>query len=84
MSNVGTSLADVSAHLPHDANVLVAIQEGILFILGATTTPSPRVRGPIRLEACIGENNDESLSVFVGGGNGNVLLSNELRQGWRR
>lgn len=76
VSNIRTSFTNIAVHLAHDTDVLVAVQQRVLLILG----PSTATGGPVSLETGIGENDDQTLSVLVMGGNGNMLLRNELRQ----
>lgn len=79
MCNVWTGVANVAVHLPHDSNVLVAVQQRVLFILDHAWTPVGRrssrawVRGLVRFEAGIGKHHDQTASVLVRRGNGSVL-----------
>lgn len=53
MRNVRPGLADVSAHLPHDSDVVVAVEKRILVVRG---TPSIGTSScPIRLQSGIAE-----------------------------
>jgi hypothetical protein len=81
VSNIRASFADITVHLAHDTNVLIAVQQRELLILGATTAAGNRLVG---LQTGIGEDHDQTLSVLVMGWNRSMLLSNELRQLWRR
>lgn len=83
MSNVWTRLTDVTAHLAHDTNVIVTVQEVVLVLAPARPT-ARAMRGLVGLERGIAEHNDQALRVFVVGGDGLVLLSDELRQLGRR
>ena len=81
VGDVGSCIADVAVHLAHDSNVLVAVQQRVLLLARAT---SSAMRCLVRLEARIGEHDDQALGVLVRGRNGVSLLGNELRQRWRR
>ena len=63
MGNVRTGVADVSVHFPHDTDVFVAVQQRVLFVSDHTVATA--MGGFVGLEASVGKNNDESLSVFV-------------------
>ena len=87
MCNIGASIADIPVHLTHDANVLVAVQQRVLLVVVLRTAAgagASGVGGFVGLEAGICENDDKALRVFVGGGDGDVLLSDELGEGRRR
>jgi hypothetical protein len=75
VGNIRTSLADITIHLAHDTNVFVAVQQRILLILRPSTA-----RGPVGLQAGIGENDNQALSIPIVRGDGNSLLRNQLRQ----
>jgi len=79
MCNIWSGITNVATHLAHDTNVFVAVQQGVLFILG----PSPSaVNGLVRLQASIGQDDNQSLGVLVSRGNGHVLLRDELGKCW--
>ena len=80
MCYVWTSIADVSVHLPHHANVLVAIEQGIFLVPAPSTSRS--MRSLVCFETGVGENYDQSLSILVRRRNGRVLLRDEVRQFW--
>lgn len=80
MSDVRSCITNVSVHLPHDANMLVAVEERVLLVPDHAT--STAVGSFVGLETCIGEHNNQPLSIFVVGSNGSMLLCNELRQFW--
>jgi hypothetical protein len=74
---VRPSLTDVSPHLPHYTNVVVAVEQVVLFLFAAG--PSARANGRfIRFESCIAKDNDESLCIFVIVGDRNVLFGYQL------
>ena len=82
--NIGTSITDVAIHLTEDADVLIAVKQGILVLpvhAGATRTA---MRGLVRLEARVGQNDNKSLRVLISRGDGGLLFCNELRQRGRR
>lgn len=81
MGNVGASIADVPVHLPHDANMLVAVEERVLVFAKSSGAVGPAVRRLVSLETGIGQDNNESLRVLVGGRNGGMLFRHEL---WQR
>jgi len=75
MRDIWSSIADVSAHLSHDPNVLIAVQERELFIL---STRFAGMGSFVGLETRIREDDNQSLGVFVGGGNRSMLLSDHF------
>lgn len=92
MGDVRPGLAYVAVHFAHDADVLVGVEQRVL-LLAAVRSPSgssaaaaaaAAVRGAVGLEAGVGEDDDETLAVLVLGGDGDVLLSDELGQFGRR
>jgi hypothetical protein len=80
MGDIWSSVADVAIHLAHDSNVLVTVQERV-FLLALSAWSATTVASLVCLETGIGEDDDQSLSVFVGGRNRNVLFSDKL---WKR
>lgn len=85
MGDVRSSITDVTVHLAHDTDVLVAVEERVLLLaVGTEAAGATAVRGLVRLEAGIGEDDNESLGVLVRMRNGDVLFGNELRKGRRR
>jgi len=83
VSDVGSSIADISVHLAHDTNVLVAVEQRVLLV-SDRTHPARGMRSLVRLEAGIGEDYDETFRVLVVRSNGDVLLCHKLGEGWRR
>lgn len=84
MRDVGTSIADVTVHLTHDADVLVAVEQRVFLVaLQAHAAAAAAARGLVRLEARIGEDDDQALCVLVAGGDGDMLLGHEPREGGR-
>jgi len=77
MRDVWSSVTDISTHFSHDSNVFIAVQKRILFILD---TSSSAVDGLVRLQARIGQDDDQALGVFVIRGNRHVLLCDKLRK----
>lgn len=77
MSDVRSCIADVSIHLPHDADMLVAVEQRVLFVLDHATTTA--VRGFVGFETRIGEHDNQPLRVFVTGCDDRVLFGDELR-----
>jgi hypothetical protein len=82
VSDIWSGIADIAIHLPHDANMFVRIEETIL-LLSLSTWSIATETGLVGLETGIGEDNDQALRVFIGGRDRNVLLSRQLREGWR-
>lgn len=78
MSDIRSGITDIAVHLAHDTNVLVAVEERVFLVALARSATS--VRGLVRLETGIGEDDDETFAAFVAGGNGDMLLSDELRK----
>jgi hypothetical protein len=76
MCDIWSGITDVAVHLAHDADVFVAVEEGVFLI--ALAWSAAAMGGLVRLETGIGEDDDEAFAVLVGGGDGDVLLSNEL------
>lgn len=85
MRDVRSSIANVAVHLAHDTDVLVAVEERVLFLaVGTKPARTAAVRGLVRLKAGIGEDDNESLGVFVRVCDGDVLLGHQLWEGRRR
>lgn len=74
VGNVWPCVTDVSIHLSHDADVFIAVQERVLFV--SYHAIASTMRGFIRFEAGIGQDDDHALGVFVGRSDGNTLLCN--------
>lgn len=84
MGNVGSSLADVSVHLAHDSNMFVTVEKRVLFLTLDAHVASACMRGLVRLEAGVREDDNEAFRILVGGGYGGALLGHKLRQLGRR
>lgn len=82
VGDVWTRITDVAAHLPHDTNMLVAVEKRVLVLLSDTAASA--MRGLVRLKTGIGEDDDEALRVLVAMGNGLRLFCNKLGQIRRR
>jgi hypothetical protein len=76
VSDIRPGIADVTVHLAHDANVLIAVQERV-FLISWASLPATAVDGFVRFETGIGEDNDHPLGARVGGRNWNMLLGDE-------
>lgn len=74
VGDVWSGIANVAVHLAHDANVLVAIEQRIFVVPARAQAPAPAVRRLVRLEAGIGEHDDEAFGIFVVRGDCDVLL----------
>ena len=83
MGDIRPRLADIAAHLPHDTNVIVAVEEVVL-VLARTRTTAGAVGGLVRLKRGIAQHDNEALRVFVVCGDGCMLLGDQLGQLWRR
>jgi len=88
--DIRSCVAYVAVHLPHDADVLVAVQQCVFLFLDDAR--SARSRGSGRavragfegLQAGVAQHDDEAARVFVLCWDGYVLRCDELRQCWRR
>lgn len=59
MCNVRSCVADISVHLAHDADVFVAVEQGVLGVLFAVwAVPAAGVRCLVGLQARIGQDDD--------------------------
>jgi len=90
MCDIWSGITDVSVHLPHDADMLVAVEESVLFVL-CRAGAGRRSRWTtaahlVRLEAGVGKHHDQALGVLVCGGNGYMLGGDQLRKlrWWQR
>lgn len=84
MGDVGAGITNVPVHLSHDTNVLVAVEQRVLILAVHPGATGATVGGLVRLKTGIGQHHDKPLGVLVGGGNGRVLLCNQLRERGRR
>jgi len=75
MGDVGSGIADVTAHLAHNTNVLVTVQQRVFFFL-ASRLPAA-VGCPVCLEGGIRKDDNQSFRVLVACGDGHVLLGNK-------
>lgn len=80
MRNVGSRVADVTVHLSHNTDVLVAVEQRVLVLAlhAHAAGTAAAVRGLVGLEAGIGEHHDKPRCIFVACSDGNVLLGNKL------
>lgn len=53
MGDIRSGLANIAAHLPHHANVLIAVEERVLLLPTVAT-----VRRTIRFQAGVGQDDD--------------------------
>lgn len=72
--DVGARVADVSIHLAHHTDVLIAVEERVLVLAVDASAAGATMRGLVSLEAGIGQDHNEPLRVLVGGRNRDVLL----------
>lgn len=75
MSDVRPRITDITVHLPHDTNMLITVQQRILVVFYATAAA---MRGFVRLKAGVGQHDNQTLGILIGGGDGHVLLGDEL------
>lgn len=75
--DVWTCFTNVAAHLAHNANVFITVQQRVFLVFSACATT---MGGFVGFEARIGENDNESLGVLVGGRYGDVLFGDESRK----
>jgi len=83
MSDIRSGIADVAIHFAHHTDVFVTVQQRI-FLFALATRSVATVAGLVGLETGVGEDDDQSLRIFIGGRNRNVLFGDKLREGWRR
>lgn len=84
VGDIRAGITDVSVHLPHDTNVLIAVEQRVLVVALHAHAAATTVRSLVGLETGIGEDDNEPLRVLVALCDGQLLLSYELRQGGRR
>ena len=83
VSDIRPCVTDVTIHFAHDTDVLVTVQQRV-FLLALTAWSVATKAGLVGLEAGIGEDDDQSLRVFVGGWYGDMLFGDELWERRRR
>jgi len=76
MSDIRSSITDISIHLLHNSNMLITIQKRV-FLLFPISTSTGRFVG---LEAGMREDDDQALCLLICRRNGNLLLGDELRK----
>jgi hypothetical protein len=82
MCNIGSSVTDISIHLAHDADVFVGIEQRVLVVFHAIATA---VCSLVCLKTCVGQNDNETLGVFISRRDWCHLLGDEVRQcRWRQ
>lgn len=84
VSDIGTGITNVSVHLAHDSNMLVAVEQRVLLLPLNTVSAGASMRGLVCLETGVGQNDNQSLRVLVCRGNRDILLGDQLRQSRRR
>ena len=82
MRDIGPCVTDISVHFTHDPDVLITVEQRIFFVPHVPSSTS--VQRFVRLQTCIGQYDNQSLTVFVGDGYGCVLLSDKLGKLWWR
>ncbi len=83
MGNVWTRFADVAIHLPHDADMIIAVEQRVTFLAHATTSSSAG-RSAEGLQARICKDDDQPLGISVMRADGDMLFGDQPRQVWRR
>ena len=71
--DVWPSLADVAPHLPHHADVIIAVEEVVL-VFPLTRAATGAMRRLVRLERRVAQDDDHPLRVFVVRRNRRMLL----------
>jgi hypothetical protein len=83
MGDVRPRLTDVAAHFPHNADVVVAIEQVVLVL--ARTRSAARAMGClVCLKGGIAQYHNKTLCVLVVVGDRRMLLRDQLRQLWWR
>ncbi len=77
MCNVRSGIADIAVHLAHDTDMLITVEQRI-FLLALRTRSVATEASFVCFQAGIGEDDDQSAGVLVGGGDWNMLLCDEL------
>lgn len=81
MGNVGSGIADVAVHLAHDPDMLVAVQQRVLFISTRHAWSGWRaMRGLVSFETSIREHDDQALGALIGRWNWDMLVCSESWQ----
>lgn len=75
MGDVGSGVTNVAAHLAHDSDVFIAVEERIFLFFAAWL--SAAVGCSVGLETGIGQDDNQSSGVLVARGDGHVLLGNQ-------
>lgn len=81
VGDIGASFADITIHLAHDADVLIAVQQRELLVLGAAAATGD---GLVGFQTGIGEHHNQTLGVLVMGRNSHMLLGDQLGELGRR
>lgn len=79
MSDVRASITDVSVHLSHNPDVLIAVEERVLVFSLHTHSARAAVRSLVSFKTGIGEHDDKAFGGFISWGNGSMLLGHKLR-----
>jgi hypothetical protein len=77
VSDIRSSIADISVHLAHDSNVFVTVEERVLLVSDCAHS-ARRVRSLVRLETGIREHHNKTLGVLVVRSNRDMLLGYQL------
>jgi hypothetical protein len=77
--DIWSRIADISIHLSHDADMLIAVKQRVFFVSRRPHTTARRVRSLVRLETGIGKHDNEPLCGLVRRCYRGVLLCYQLR-----
>ncbi len=76
--NVRSGIANVAVHLAHHTDMLVTVEQRV-FLLALATGSIATETGLVSLKTGIRENDDQSLRIFIGRRDRNMLFGDELR-----
>lgn len=84
MRDIRPSIADVAVHLAHDADVLIAVEQGVFLVTDAIATTA--MGSFVGLEAGVRQDHDHALGIFIGRSDRDMLFGDQLWKGewWAR
>lgn len=74
MCDIRSGVANISVHLAHDTDMLVAVEKRVLVFALHTRATDAAVGCLVCLETGIGQDDNQPLTVLVTGGNGHMLF----------